>query len=48
MIDKYVGGKLPTLDRIDYQNAKPGMMDKINSASAWCPRSRSCSSRIPN
>jgi hypothetical protein len=32
MIDKYVGGKLPTLDQIDYQNARPGMMDKIKVA----------------
>jgi hypothetical protein len=32
MIDKYVGCKLPTLDRIDYRNAKPGMMDKIKVA----------------
>jgi len=32
MIDKYVGGKLPTLDQIDYQNARPGMMDKIKGA----------------
>jgi hypothetical protein len=29
MIDKYVGGKLPTLEQISYQNAKPGMLDKI-------------------
>jgi hypothetical protein len=29
MIDKYVDGKLPTLDQIDYQTAKPGMLDKI-------------------
>ena len=32
MIDKYVGGKLPTLDEIAYQNAKPGMVDKIKVA----------------
>jgi hypothetical protein len=32
MIDKYVGGKLPTLDEIAYQNAKPGMVDKIKIA----------------
>jgi hypothetical protein len=32
MIDRYVGGKLPTLDQIDYRNAKPGMMDKIKVA----------------
>jgi hypothetical protein len=29
MIDKYVDGKLPTLDQIAYQVAKPGMFDKI-------------------
>ncbi len=29
MIDKYLDGKLPTLDQIDYQPAKPGMLDKI-------------------
>ena len=29
MIDRYVGGKLPTLEQISYQNAKPGMLDKI-------------------
>jgi hypothetical protein len=29
MIDKYVGGKLPTLDQIVYQGTKPGMLDKI-------------------
>jgi hypothetical protein len=32
MIDKYVSGKLPTLDQIAYQNAKPGMLDKIKVA----------------
>jgi hypothetical protein len=32
MIDKYVSGKLPTLDQIAYQNAKPGMFDKIKGA----------------
>jgi len=32
MIDKYVDGKLPTLDQISYQNAKPGMIDKIKGA----------------
>jgi hypothetical protein len=32
MIDKYVSGKLPTLDQIVYQNAKPGMFDKIKGA----------------
>ncbi len=31
MIDKYLDGKLPTLDRIDYQPAKPGMLDKVKS-----------------
>ena len=29
MIDKYVEGKLPTLDQIAYQGTKPGMLDKI-------------------
>ena len=29
MIDKYVGGKLPTLEQISYQPAKPGVFDKI-------------------
>jgi len=29
MIDKYVDGKLPTLDQIAYQGTKPGMLDKI-------------------
>ena len=32
MIDKYVGGKLPTLDQIAYQNTKPGMIDKVKVA----------------
>jgi hypothetical protein len=32
MIDKYVSGKLPTLEQISYQNAKPGMLDKIKVA----------------
>jgi hypothetical protein len=32
MIEKYLAGKLPTLDQISYQNTKPGMMDKIKSA----------------
>jgi hypothetical protein len=32
MIDKYVGGKLPTLDQIAYQNSKPGMLDKVKVA----------------
>ncbi len=29
MIDKYLDGKLPTLDQIAYQAVKPGMLDKI-------------------
>ena len=29
MIDKYLDGKLPTLDQIAYQTTKPGMLDKI-------------------
>jgi len=29
MIDKYLDGKLPTLEQIDYQTVKPGMLDKI-------------------
>ena len=29
MIDKYIDGKLPTLNQIDYQTAKPGMIDKV-------------------
>ncbi|HZC56435.1 MAG TPA: hypothetical protein VE396_10395 [Xanthobacteraceae bacterium] len=29
MIDQYLDGKLPTLEQIDYQTVKPGMMDKI-------------------
>jgi hypothetical protein len=32
MIDKYLEGKLPTLNQIDYQTAKPGMLDKIKVA----------------
>ncbi len=32
MIDKYVDGKLPTLDQIAYQPAKAGMFDKIKVA----------------
>ena len=31
MIDKYLDGKLPTLDQIDYQPVKPGMLDKVKS-----------------
>jgi hypothetical protein len=29
MIDKYLDGKLPTLDQIAYRTTKPGMLDKI-------------------
>jgi hypothetical protein len=29
MIDKYLDGKLPTLEQITYQPVKPGMLDKI-------------------
>ncbi len=32
MIDRYLDGKLPTLDQIVYQPAKPGMLDKIKVA----------------
>ncbi len=32
MIEKYLAGKLPTLDQISFQNARPGMMDKIKDA----------------
>jgi hypothetical protein len=32
MIEKYLRGKLPTLDQIAYQIAKPGMLDKIKDA----------------
>jgi hypothetical protein len=32
MIDRYLDGKLPTLDQIAYQAAKPGMFDKIKVA----------------
>jgi len=31
MVDKYIDGKLPALDQIAYQSAKPGMLDKIKS-----------------
>ena len=50
MIEKYVGGKLPTLDQISYQNAKPGMIDRIKDASesAASPRKRWCSIRARN
>ena len=32
MIEKYLNGKLPTLDQIAYQIAKPGMLDRIKEA----------------
>jgi hypothetical protein len=32
MIGKYLDGALPTLDQIDYEAKKPGMMDKIRVA----------------
>jgi hypothetical protein len=32
MIDRYLDGKLPTLDQIVYQPVKPGMLDKIKVA----------------
>jgi hypothetical protein len=32
MINRYLEGKLPTLDQIDYQPAKPGMFEKIKVA----------------
>jgi hypothetical protein len=31
MIDKYLDGKLPTLDQIAYESTKPGMVDKIKT-----------------
>src|SRR5262252_362002 len=31
MIDKYLDGKLPRLEQIDYRTDKPGMLDKITS-----------------
>jgi hypothetical protein len=31
MIDQYLDGKLPTLEQIDYQTVKPGMLDKIKT-----------------
>ena len=31
MIDKYLDGKLPTLEQIDFQAVKPGMLDKIKA-----------------
>jgi hypothetical protein len=32
MIDKYLDGKLPTLEQIDFQPPKPGMFDKIKTS----------------
>jgi hypothetical protein len=32
MIDRYLDGKLPTLDQIEYRPAKPGMFEKIKVA----------------
>lgn len=32
MIDKYLDGKLPTLEQIDYHTEKPGMFDRIKSS----------------
>ena len=32
MIDKYLDSKLPTLDQIAYQTAKPGMLDKLKTS----------------
>ena len=32
MIDKYLDGKLPTLEQIDYRPEKPGMFDRIKQA----------------
>jgi hypothetical protein len=32
MIDKYLDGKLPTLEEIDFQPPKPGMFDKIKTS----------------
>jgi hypothetical protein len=32
MIDKFLDGKLPTLEQIDYHSVKPSMLDKIKSA----------------
>ncbi len=31
MINKYLDGKLPTLEQIDFQAVKPGMLDKIKA-----------------
>ncbi len=32
MINKYLDGKLPTLQQIDFQTTKPGMLDKIEAS----------------
>jgi len=32
MIDKYLDGKLPTLEQIDYRTEKPSMLDRIKSS----------------
>jgi len=32
MIDKYLDGKLPTLEQIDYRTDKPSMLDKIKTS----------------
>jgi hypothetical protein len=32
MIDKYLDGKLPTLDQIDYRPPKPGLFDKLKTS----------------
>jgi hypothetical protein len=32
MVDKYLGGELPTLDQIDYAPKMPGVMDKMKAA----------------
>lgn len=31
MVDKYLDGKLPTLEQIDYKPAKPGVFDKLGT-----------------
>jgi hypothetical protein len=31
MVDKYLDGKLPTLEQIDYKPSKPGMLDKLKT-----------------
>jgi hypothetical protein len=50
MIDRYVGGKLPTLEQISYQNAKPGMLDKIKVAFSFgvVPEKPIALERTPN